>query len=388
MLTDFEKGIICLVRSGITNEKAVPPEKFDIEKIYSVAKSHQIRSLMLCGATTLEIDRELPVMADLFRGSYHEVVLDQWQAETYQQLKERFEENGILYMPLKGTIMKPLYPQPEMRCMGDIDILIQSSQYENIKEILTELQFAFVTESDHEYIWQKENGVVVELHKKLIPSYNKGFYAYFGEGWERAQKSEGHMHKMTENDEFLYIFTHFAKHYRDGGIGIKHLVDLWIYKKANTLDEDYLRNELVKLNLCEFYENVNNVLKAWFEDGELDEKSELISTVIIKSGAYGLHERSVASSILRKKADKPQAKTGNRLLKIVFQPYKNMCVMYPYLKKLPILLPVAYVIRIVNAIVNKKHKTAMHANDIKVTSSKRLEEYEKQLKFVGLEFNF
>lgn len=36
-----------------------------------------------------------------------------------------FDAGGIDYMPLKGSILKDLYPRHEMRMMGDADILIR-----------------------------------------------------------------------------------------------------------------------------------------------------------------------------------------------------------------------------------------------------------------------
>ena len=48
------------------------------------------------------------------------------------------------------------------------------------------------SESDHELIWRKGNKILIELHKRIIPSYNKDYYAYFGDGWQLAtQKTKG-----------------------------------------------------------------------------------------------------------------------------------------------------------------------------------------------------
>ncbi len=87
-------------------------------------------------------------------------------------------------------------------------------------------------ESNHEYVWDKKNMLHVELHKMLIPSYNKDYYAYFGDGWRLAKKYDGSEFKMSDEDTFVYIFTHFAKHYRDAGIGIRHITDIYVYLKS------------------------------------------------------------------------------------------------------------------------------------------------------------
>ena len=273
--------------------------------------------------------------------------------------------------------------------MGDIDILIQPSQYEKIEKILTDLGYEYCVDSDHEYIWRTKNGVTLELHKRLIPSYNRDYYAYFGDGWERAIKTEenGFSYRLSPEDEFIYLFVHFAKHYRDGGIGIKHLADLWVYENSVTIDIDYIRTELEKIGLFKFYQNIKRVMSVWFEDGEHDEVTELISKVVIESGAYGQHRRGVLAMALRKKMTNTQPSRTKSFMTKLFLPYKNMCIKYPYLKKYPFLLPIAHIIRITDALINKQSKIAMHANDIKTASPENVEEYEKELLLVGLEFN-
>ena len=386
MLTDFEQGVICLVRSGLTNKKADLPEKFDIEGMYSVAKLHQIRVLMLCGTVVLGLDKENPEIKRLEKGSYNEVIANERQLKKYRQLLEMFENEKIDYMPLKGICLKEMYPQTEMRSMGDIDILIRPEQYEKIEKILHSMDFEFVADSDHEYIWRTADNVTLELHKRLIPSYNKDYCEYFGDGWSKAKKVGECKYKMTAEDEYLYLFVHFAKHYRDGGIGIKHLADLWVYEKSVPLDIDYITAELEKLGLLRFYKNIKEVLNVWFEEGTHNDITEMISKVVIESGAYGQRERSILASNVRKKAANIRPSRTKSFMIKLFLPYKNMCVKYPYLKKCPILLPIAHVIRITDAIINKPSKIAMHANDIKTASPKKVEQYEKELLLVGLEF--
>ena len=390
MLTDFEKGIICLVRSGLTNEKAVLPQGFDIECIEPVAKTHQVRTLVFCGAVASGIEREHPVMRKLFSSLYSELVLSERQAGCYRKLTASFEENSIDYMPLKGILLKELYPQPEMRCMGDIDVLIRTSQYERIEKILVDLGFEYGVDSDHEVIWHSKDGVLVELHKRIIPSYNKDYYAYFGDGWERAKKADenGFLYRFSPEDEFVYLFAHFSKHYRDGGIGIKHFVDLKVYLDKVNPDRDYITEELKKLGLYEFYLNVLNTIDVWFDGTEGDEKTDRVTKTIVESGVYGLSEHKAAAALLRKSTQGIQNKPNTRMFKRLFLPYGAMCEKYPYLKKYPFLLPFAHIIRIADALINKPGKIAQNINHIKATTPQKVEEYERRLKDVGLEYNF
>ena len=163
-----------------------------------------------------------------------------------------FDEHHIDYLPLKGVLLKHIYPKAEMRSMGDADVLIRVDQYDRIKPLMPPLGFAEVTESDHELIWQSEV-LHLELHKRLVPSYHEAEFAYFGDGWDRAVKLQGCRYDMKPEDEYVFLFAHFAKHYVDGGIGIRHALDLWVYRRTNPdLDNAYIQTELKKLKLERF----------------------------------------------------------------------------------------------------------------------------------------
>ena len=106
---------------------------------------------------------------------------------------------------------------------------------------MQKLGYAEKVESNHEYIWHKA-GSYIELHKRLIPTYNKDYYSYFGDGWRLAKLKDGTRFSMTDEDQMVYLFTHYAKHYRDAGIGIRHIVDLWVYRNNKpNLNEEYIK---------------------------------------------------------------------------------------------------------------------------------------------------
>ena len=51
------------------------------------------------------------------------------------------DENGIDYMPLKGACLKLIYPQPELRLMGDADILIKNGRFSTLYIIPTHHEY-------------------------------------------------------------------------------------------------------------------------------------------------------------------------------------------------------------------------------------------------------
>ena len=75
-------------------------------------------------------------------------------------------------MPLKGLVLKSIYPETYLREMSDADILIKDSQYKDkIVPLMKSLGYVFSdTKSEHDYKWVKDGYMVVELHKFLFDS--------------------------------------------------------------------------------------------------------------------------------------------------------------------------------------------------------------------------
>lgn len=389
----LQKGILRIIYSAVTGEVMSLPEGFDLEQTMPIIKSHQVGNLVYYGAANCGIDTKLPVMQKMFAITCKSMLVDERQRKELDQLMEAFNANGIHYMPVKGVLMKALYPKTDMRIMGDADILIKLDQYDLIRPIMEQLGFEEKLESDHELIWQKP-GLYLELHKRLIPSYNYDYAAYYGDGWQLGRPTADNpcCFAMTDEDQMIYLFTHFAKHYRDGGIGIRHMLDLYLYKKAKPqMNESYIEEELQKLQLREFYQNIFRTLAVWFDGATSNELTEKITARIFDSGAYGTMESKELALGIRDKANSGSTSKRVRykaLVNLVFLPYGHMIKKYPILKPAPVLLPLMWIVRWLNAIFRRPQVIAKQRNRIKILTEEKLDAWEIQMNEVGLNFHF
>ncbi len=390
-MTKFEKGIIDLVKSSVTDYKTTLPIGFDWEKAYKVALQHKIIPMLYCGAVNSNVTMPNNISKQLELMFYKSISVSTIQDYELNRICNSFRKNGIDFMTLKGAVIKKFYPKSELRQMNDVDILVKTEQYGLIAPIMTKLGFTEIIESDHEYIWGKNKEFKIELHKRLIPSYNKDYYAYYGEGWQFARNVEGNEYALSKEDTFVYIFTHFAKHYRDGGIGIRHMTDFFIYLSANpNMDMEYIEYELTKLKLLEFYKNIMKTLSVWFENGKPDKITDFITSRFFENGPNGTYYSQVVAGATRSIASaKNNAEMRlKRTLHLFFLPYRVMKKRYPVLKKAPILLPILWVVRLINIICNKQDEIKKYRNSLKLMTSENISEYKKELNFVGLDFNF
>ena len=391
MLDSKIELIITLVRSALKGEKYDYNCDFDYDYILRIAKDHQMYSMLYTGAVNLGADKKAPQMRALFDRVCKSIMISDRQLHQANRIMNAFEDNGIDHLALKGIILKSMYPEAHMRLMGDADILVRLNQIDLCDKVMVELGFEKGPESDHELIYTHKD-LFVELHKRTIPSYNKDYYAYFGDGWEKAKISDSAEYRYTYNpeDEFIFIFTHFAKHYRDAGIGFRHLCDLWVYlsNKPN-LNDDYMKTELEKLCLYDFYLNIRDALTYCFEGKGLTDRAEFILNNIFKSGAYGTREAGrLSDAVKMSKGKTVRGAWIKKIIKIACPPYKTMTQRYSVLKKVPVLLPIFWVVNWFEILLFRRKNIKKRTDEIRSLSVDKIENYQQGLNFVGLDFNF
>lgn len=281
----LQQGIITLIRSAITGEKHSLPQGFDLESAYAQICRHRVLPLVYLGAVQCGISQTLPVMQKLFDDYQECRMRSEQQMKELDHLFTAFDRAGLEYMPIQGCVLKALYPKTEMRLMNNADMLIRMEQYERMRQILTGLGFEARIGNGQQLNWNQKT-LSLELHKRLIPSYNKSYRQFFEDGWRLASMRSGTQYSMVREDALIYLFTQFAKHYHDGDIDCRHVIDLWVFRQAYTAFHDaHVRTELKNLRLLTFYNSVQDMLAVWFGDAEATEKTNFMTDYIFNSSA-------------------------------------------------------------------------------------------------------
>lgn len=386
----MKRGIITLIKSAITGEKLPLPEGFSLQEAMEQIGRHGLQALCYQGGFHCGIPRNDPAMVMLFQRYCQAMIRSEGQMAAISQLFAAFEEAGIDYMPLKGVNLKLLYPKPELRSMGDADILIRMEQYDRIVPIMEDLGYQFKEETDHELPWRSK-ALIVELHKRLIPSYNRDYHAYYGDGWQLGKPCQGHRYAMTDEDTYVYLFSHYAKHYRDGGIGCRHVTDLWVWRRSHPdMDDSYIRRELEKLQLDVFFDNTQQLLEVWFQDAEADERTAFMTDFIFVSGNFGLLENRALSYGVKtsKTAAAVKGEWLRQLCEALFPGRKTMEKQYPVLVNRSWLIPLFWPIRILDKLLFQRKTVERRQRTLKALTAENVDSHRKALQYVGLDFNF
>ena len=382
--------IINLISYALLNKSEYEIGDIDFEKLYKFSKKQQISVLVYYGLVNAKINIPPEIMSKFQMDTFMSAAVSCNQLYEIEKLCEAFEKNGIDHMPVKGSVLKGIYPKPEMRQMSDSDILIKVDQVESISKVMNDLGYTYKYDSDHEIVWSKPANIHIELHKRLIPSYNNDFYSYYGDGWKLANLIEGkkHGYTMSKEDNYIYNFTHFAKHYRDAGVGVKHMIDLFLLKKD--IDFNYVKNELKKLQLYDFYKAVSKTIAAWFEGADTDIQTQTVTKRIFAGGAYGTAEAKTLSSAVKATKDGTNAKNVARkkVFKMLFPSVEALKPTYPILVKTPFLLPAVWVWRWITALLFRRKNISVQSKTAKTLSAQKITSYQDELNIVGLDFNF
>lgn len=392
MLTTHQTGVLALLKSGLTGAPCSLPEDLNWDNIIKTAQRHQIVNLLYYGAVNCGISQEEPAMKRWFSLVCQSMLHGERQYHELEQLLTAFSENGIEHLPLKGSVTKVLYPSKDMRTMGDSDILINPAQYKKLRLLMLKLGYEHDGEFDHEIKW-KHPDLYVELHRSLVPKVSASdYYNYYQTGWERARATQTpYRFEFSDEDHFIFIFSHFAFHYRAGGIGLRHLADLWVYQQAKPhMDMAYVKQELKKMHMDLFFENVLQTLAVWFDEQPLTEMAEVITCHVFGSGAYGSQEYKQLSNVIKSNRRSKNA-FGARLRRVreqIFLPYRYMCLRYTFLPRVPFLLPVLWIVRWFTVLIKHPKNILHRAQNEHNLNMDRVKEWESALRYVGLDFYY
>ena len=359
----------------------------NVKLIYKIARFHSLENILYYAINKYK-EKDASIDFDII---LKQLEYDHKQAlakASYQDVeKEILSQNlrnmQIKHMFLKGSIIKYLYPSIDMRTMSDIDIYIEAKRAKDVKKQMKELGYDVISYGQtHHDTYQKRPFMDVEMHRDLMNESYK-MHAYYRNIKHKLIQIENICeYKFSNEDYYIYMIAHAAKHFSTAGIGIRNMIDEYLYlnKYAKELDFKYIDGEINKLGISKFENNLKNLALYWFANAQYDENQEKIlnamAQYIFESGTYGTTNHHVLNDFMVD--DKPNK--FSYCLRRLFPNYKFMCGRNPILKKIPILLPWFYFVRILKAIFHFgkiKKSEIEYANNIKsedINENKKIHE--------------
>ena len=355
--------IIKYILNAKQGELMVPAKDMDWKQLIQLAKKHSILNFVYYGVDCLPPEHKPDdVQCNLLEQNlFSSVVQNNNQIEGVKELFNAFEEEGVYALAVKGICAQNHYPETELRTMGDIDILYQPQQHTKVKKVMKQLGYDQSVEGRKHDCYYRRPYLAVEMHRDLV-EIDSVYTSYYETIWERVKPKEScqYVYEMTLEDEYVYTLVHLARHFQNGGIGIRFVMDVYVYNRLEDMDWKYVESELKKLHLWEFYGNISKLAELWFGEMEMplqDDKELLdkLSSYVISNGTFGTQRNAAAVSVAEK------GKISS-LWKEVFPNLKNMQSMFSWLNKWPILLPYAWMLRGVRSVASKRRRQNIKYN--------------------------
>ena len=381
----FLLNMIKYILNNHPGELPLPKADLKWEYLIHLAKRHSILNLVHYGIGRLpeEAKPSEGICKLAEKAAMHEIVKCYNQIEAVEELLQACEKAGVSVLAVKGSCTKQHYPQPDMRSMGDIDLLYKWEEHDAMHKAVLDLGYEEGGEGRKHDHYFRPPYIGLEMHRELVASDSE-YASYYEHIWDRLQTRANckHIYEMRREDEYIYSLIHLTEHFRHGGIGIRFIMDVFVYNRMKHMDWSYIEVELKKLGLWKFYGNISRLAQVWFgETGEFTEEEQAITDklaiYIVENGTYGTQKNAAAISVAK----------GGRIAFLrdtVFPDLKNMQSMFPWLRKWPILLPYSWALRGVRSILFRRENVKAQLSKYKTGDQEFGQELKRFFQKCGL----
>ena len=344
-MTDHEKkeainALIYLCSCAI-NETDPDKEKIaslNLHNLYKVSHEHMLTAI--CGKTL----QKTGIIDQDFKNA---VALAQRKAvilsNEFSIIASSLDTAKIWYMPIKGAVIKELYPNFAMREMTDYDVLFDASKAKEIREIMEGLGFrtdSFGYQNVDDY--RKPPVSNFEMHRTLFgKQHDERFYEYYRDIKHKLINDSGCRFSFTPEDSYIYMIAHEYKHYSVYGTGLRSLLDTYVFLTKNQIDMDYVATETEKLGIEEFEKQNRCLALTLFNGDAVPEEYESMFSYVLSSGTYGKFNHKI-ENILRRDGDGKLQYLRRRILGPIRRndiDRKRFMERYEVFFRYPILLP-------------------------------------------------
>ncbi len=314
------------------------PDEDTLKKLYKTSKEHDTAHIVANALENQGFLTDSETSGKFRKNKLVAMYRTEQIAYDYVSICSCLEENGVDFLPLKGSVIRDLYPEKWMRTSCDIDILVKKEDCERTEHLLCD-KLSFKRKDGktlHDFQLLSQTGVLLELHYTLIEDDCLPKTSPFLENvWNKASLCDGFKHKYELSPEvfMLYNTAHMAKHILRGGCGIKSFIDLYILENKLDFNTQKLDELLEKSALLTFHNGAKKLCRVWFCGEEHDETSIGLEKYVLAGGVYGTASNGAAIS-----AGKGESKT-KALMNNMFLSYEALCVVYPDLIEKKVLYP-------------------------------------------------
>ena len=389
-LTTTETQFLHIAKAAISGGD-LPAEKVDWPAIFTLANQQKLLPILF------EAVRKMPAAEEnvaLFAVTKQQVigqVLNQTvRSAEFSDLYHKLRSAGLHPIVVKGQLCSRLYPLKDHRISADDDLYISDAEFMACHEQLlangltTDTPTDELATADEVSYTKKGSPLYIELHRHLFDSAEDAhdeLNHFFTD--LKPVEIDGFL-AMPPHEHLLYLILHAYKHFVRSGIGARQFCDIGLWARAYHAEIDWqrLHEQCESVHAATFaaaafriardYLGIKFDLPApWSEAVDV----EPLLHDSLCGGVYGSNDLTrLHSSTVTLNAVKA-SRTGEKssVLRTVFPKREYLERRYPYLKKRPYLLPVAWVQRLAHYASEKQSGAGNSASGSIKLAKERIE---------------
>lgn len=389
-LTATERQFLHIAKAAVSGGE-VTAENVDWPAIFTLANQQKLLPILF------EAVRKMPAAEEnvaLFAVTKQQVigqVLNQTvRSAEFSDLYHKLRSAGLRPIVVKGQLCSRLYPLKDHRISADDDLYISDVEFMACHEQLLANGLTTDTPTDElataDEVSYTKNGspLYIELHRHLFDSAEDAhdelnhFFADLN-----PVEIDGFL-AMPPHEHLLYLILHAYKHFVRSGIGLRQFCDIGLWARAyhGEIDWQRLHEQCESVHAAAFaaaafriardYLGIEFDLPAPWGDA-VDVEPLLHDSLC--GGVYGSNDLTrLHSSTVTLNAVKA-SRTGEKssVLRTVFPKREYLERNYPYLKKRPYLLPVAWAQRLAHYASEKQSGAGNSASGSIKLAKERIE---------------
>lgn len=383
-LTAEQQALLLLLQKSLWKESIALPEIVNWKEVDAAANKHAIVPLVYDGAVAMQA----PIPPEILRG-WKKILLagilrNEKLLIAQDALISGFAQANIPAVILKGSSVSRYYPQPGLRILGDIDILVGKEHVAAAQKLIESHGYK-LCESEHNFhIGFGKPGAYVELHYEVtsLPNSPGGrvtreVTAQFLENIHQGTVDSHRFPVLSEPHQAVMLLLHMIRHMFDVGIGLRQLCDWAAY--LNSTDAMVFAQQTIPLlsqcgllqyakvatGTCIHYLGLPEKSATWCADVKIDACRAFLAD-ILRSGNFGAANEAMGSlftdsEIMGTKQSAVEALIigANRLAYMHFPPTKKFKILLPLVW---IYLPLRYFVRSLLGLRPKKSAVTVVAS--------------------------
>lgn len=287
-LSSAEKAMLTLVSSGLWEQDIV--QAFSLSEsewrdVLLSAKNQTVLGLVYKGLDHLPSGSTEPSDSAYLKLA---VEVEKCEARNARMAKvqnalfEEFKAAGLHPIQLKGQSVARLYPNPELRQSGDIDVYFSADEFD--KAVPEGAQMA--ADGSAEYM---KDDVIVEHHRQLLDIASPSKQELI----DRLVDRYGFVDDTTSPElTILLLASHILKHVLGRGVGLRQICDYAIASKVLTYDHGTMVQTFRDLGISRWIAVLDSFCTRYLGAEMADEEPALadrLLEIVLDGGNFGQH---------------------------------------------------------------------------------------------------